>query len=199
VHTSESVCLRRPRRPEPSAARLLCRVASLAAGLAAVLTTACATLAPGMRAGGDTSPAWNGSTFRPESEYMTYMHMLAVAPPATQKSLYQQAARSYREHPTPHSKLRFALALGLLGAPYGDAAKARQLYKELLPAAQAAPAIESLLQIRLSEAQHRLALEERLALLQQRLEKAEAKIQALTTIEQTLEQPAPENRTRSAP
>jgi hypothetical protein len=189
VHTSEFACLRRPRSLKRSAARLLC----MAVGLAAVLTTACTTLAPGMTAGGSTNPVWNGDTFRPESEYTTYMHMLAVAPPATQKSLYQQAARSYREQLTPHSKLRFALALGLLGAPYGDAAKARQLYKEL------PPAIESLLQIRLSEAQHRLALEERLALLQQRLEKAEAKIQALTTLEQTLEQPAPENRTKNAP
>jgi hypothetical protein len=195
VHTSEFACLRRPKSLKRSAARLLC----MAVGLAAVLTTACTTLAPGMTAGGSTNPVWNGDTFRPESEYTTYMHMLAVAPPATQKSLYQQVARSYREQLTPHSKLRFALALGLLGAPYGDAAKARQLYKELLPAAQAAPDIESLLQIRLSEAQHRLALEERLALLQQRLEQAEAKIQALTTIEQTLEQPAADHRTRSAP
>jgi hypothetical protein len=128
------------------------------------------------------------------------MHMLSVAVPETQRSLYQQAAQYYRQEGTPHAKLRFALALGLLDTPYGDVAKAQRLYKELLPPEQAAPPeIEALLRVRLSEARQRLILEERLALLQQDLDKAEAKIQALTTIEKTLEQPIPETKTKAAP
>ncbi|HXG29845.1 MAG TPA: hypothetical protein VNJ47_13480 [Nevskiales bacterium] len=194
MHTSESACHRRRplRTPKTLTALLL--------GLLAAATGGCAGLAPATPRA-SVAPAWTETEFRPVSEYLAYMHMLAVAPPATRKSLYQQAVRSQREQATPHTKLRLALALATLDSPYGDVNKARQLYRELLPSAQSMPEIESLLQVQLAEAQQRLALEERLALMQQRLDKAEAKIQALTTIEQTLDPPAPapENRPRSAP
>lgn len=189
MHISEYVC---PRRPS---LRLSRHAAALLLG-GALLSSGCEILPPAAT-GTEAQPA-QGAAFRPEPEYLTYMHMLAVATPATQKNLYQQAARNYRERATPHDKLRFALALSLLDAPYGDAAKARQLYRELLPPAQPVPPeIESLLQVQLNEIKQRLILEERLALLQQELDKAEAKIQALTTIEQTLEQPAPETKTKA--
>lgn len=191
MRISEYVCPRRPSR------RLSRYSVALLLG-SALLLSACETLAPAAGSRGTQPQPSQGAVFRPEPEYLTYMHMLAVATPATQKTLYQQAARNYREQATPHDKLRFALALSLLDAPYGDAAKARQLYRELLPPAQPVPqAIESLLQVQLNGVGQRLALEERLALLQQELGKAEAKIQALTTIEQTLEQPAPETRTKT--
>jgi hypothetical protein len=192
VHISEFVCPRRPslQAPERPAVLLLC---------IALLLSACQTLSPTVPRTPAQQPSQN-TVFRPEAEYLTYMHMLAVATPAAQKSLYQQAARNYREQATPHDKLRFALALSVLDAPYGDAAKAHQLYKELLPPAQAVPPeIESLLQVQINEAKQRLILEERLALLQQELDKAEAKIQALTTIERTLEQPIPETKTKALP
>jgi hypothetical protein len=150
------------------------------------------------KAARSTSPV--EATFRPEAEYLAYMRALAMAGPAVQKSLYQDSARQFREQPTPHAKLRFALALSLLDAPYGDAIKARQIYKDLLPPAQPLPPqIESLVRVQLQELRYRITLEERLALMQLELDKAEAKIQALTTIERTLEQPVPETKTRAMP
>lgn len=169
---------------------------------AAVLLPACESMAPARTA---TAPATHEPVtmiFRPDHEYFSYMRTLAVAGPAAQKTLYQQAAADYRKQPGPHTRLRLALALSLLAAPYDDAAKARQLFKELLSPAQPQPltlGLESIVQAQINEINHRLVLEERLALLQQELDKAQAKIQALTTIERTLEQPIPETKSKVAP
>ena len=191
MHISEYVC---PRHPSWWRLEIIAALLACAASL-----TACETLSP-TAYHRQSSSGSTAATFRPQAEYLTYMHMLAVALPATQKALYQQTARMFREQATPHDKLRFALALCLLDAPYGDIAKARRLFKELQsPAQTLPPEIESLVQVQLGETKHRLVLEERMALLQQSLDKAEAKIQALTTIEKTLEQSVPETKTKTQP
>lgn len=176
------------------------RAAVLLLLCATALLSACETLAPARTSTVSAAHAPAAEIFRPDHEYLAYMRTLAVAAPTAQKTLYQQAASDYRQQASPHTRLRLALALSLLAAPYDDAAKARQLFKQLLPPAQSLPpALESIVQTQLNEINHRLALEEKLALLQQELDKAEAKIQALTTIERTLEQPIPETRTKVAP
>lgn len=192
MRISESACPR-PRR------RL--RISRFALGGLLVLAwlPAC-QMTPPQASGSPSYSSPSPSEYRPVSEYLSYMHVLAIAQPATHEDLYQQAARFFREQQTPHARLRFALALAMLDPPYGDVAKASKLYKELLPPNGTPPAdIESLMLVRVNEIKHRITLEERLALLQQSLDKAEAKIQALTTIEKTLEQPVTETKPKAAP
>lgn len=140
------------------------------------------------------------SPFKADGEYLAYMRILAQADPSTQKTLLQQATQEHREQASPHSRLRLALALAQLPTPAGDAPKARQLFKEVLPAAQqSSPGLELMIQAEINTLSQRIAMDERLSELQLELDKAKAKIQALTTIEKTLEQPIPEIRPKTAP
>jgi hypothetical protein len=169
---------------------------------AGVLLGGCQTVppSPDRHMHGHSPPPATDTTYWPETHYLGYMHTLTVALPETQKALYQQAEREYREQGTAHAKLRFALTLGLLEDPNGNLAKAQQLYTELLKSGEPMPPqIQSLVQVQLGEARRQRILQEQIALLQEALDKAEAKIKAMSTIEKNLEQPVPESKQKAAP
>lgn len=141
-----------------------------------------------------------------DAEYLAYMRTLSVADAKVSKNLYQQANDEYHKLQTSHTRLRLALTLSLLDPPYGDTDKSIQLFKRLLSPDTSKPyeetlppSLESIVHIRLSELERYQALESENSQLQEELNKAKTKIQALTTIERTLEQPTPETKKKTAP
>jgi hypothetical protein len=150
------------------------------------------------------SPRYAG--YWTDAEYLAYMRTLAVADTNASKSLHQQANDEYRKQPTTHTRLRLALTLSLLSPPYGDTDKSIQLFKRLLSPDPSKPdektlppSLESIVHIRLSELNRYRALQDQTKQLTEQLDKANAKIQALTTIERTLEQPTPETKKKTTP
>ncbi len=157
---------------------------------AALTLTGCETL---QEAGFSPQAPQASGRFDAVKDYLAYMHSLVTASPQRKRRSYQQAAAAYQKNPTPHNQLRLALALSTLGEPYEDLTKARRLLKELSATPERLPAdVKWLVTLQFSAVDQRLALAERNAILRKQLEDAEEKIDALTTIEQTLEQPASE-------
>lgn len=124
-------------------------------------------------------------------QYLAYTQLLASVRPAQQKKVYQQAASAYRRSRTPHNRLRYALTLSVLDSPYGDADQAHRLLEELAAPGTTLPReLLLLVNLQLNSLQQRRTLGARVAILNKAVEDATAKIDALTTIEQKLEQPA---------
>lgn len=123
-------------------------------------------------------------------DYINYARSVSVLSPELRVKRHQQALAEYRQHPEMHSKIRVALVASFLN-PLPDAMEqTRALFKELLqPALAKPPGVAALLEIRLNELDRYLAMQKQAEQLQQELDAAQAKIQALTTIEQTLESP----------
>ena len=126
-------------------------------------------------------------------DYLSYAKLLSAAQLPQQKRVYQQAVAAYRENPTPHRKLRYALTLEVLASPYSDPRRALHLFKELAAAEPPLPEdIRLLVDLQIHALQQRLELTDRVAILNKALQDADAKIDALTDIEQSLEPPASE-------
>lgn len=123
-------------------------------------------------------------------DYINYARSLSALSPELRIKRHQQALADYRQHPEMHSKIRVALAASFL-EPLPDAMEqTRALFKDLLqPTLVKPPGVAALLEIRLNELDRHLAMQKQAELLQQELDAAQAKIQALTTIEQTIKSP----------
>lgn len=173
--------------------RLLRASAGLAAVLALVagslLVSGCETLQEAVTE--EPPPASTGMLTL--EQYLAYTRLLTTVRPAQQKKVYQQAVSAYRRSRTPHNRLRYALTLSVLGSPYGDAKKAHELFKELAGPNTPLPRdLWLLVNLQINALQQRQELTDRVAILSNAVEDAAAKIDALTTIEQKLEQPASE-------
>lgn len=176
----------------------------------AALASGCAVPAPATGQGAARTEhnaiAPSRTGFWTTAEYLAYMRTLSVADASASKHLHQQASDEYSKQATSHTRLRLALTLSLLNPPYGDADKSIMLFKRLLSPdvtkpheVALPPSLESIVHIRLSELNRYRALQEQTTQVKEQLDKANAKIQALTTIERTLEQPTPETKKKTTP
>jgi hypothetical protein len=176
----------------------------------AAFASGCAVPAPATGQGStqtQSDAVTHGRTgFWTTAEYLAYMRTLSVADHSESKNLHQQANDEYSKQQTSHTRLRLALTLSLLNPPYGDTEKSIKLFKRLLSPdttkpheVALPPALESIVHIRLSELNRYQALQDQTTQLKEQLDKANAKIQALTTIERTLEQPIPETKKKTTP
>jgi hypothetical protein len=126
-------------------------------------------------------------------QYLAYARQLSEAQPAQQKQVYQQVAAAYQQNPSPHRKLRYALTLDVLASPYSDPRKALQLFRELAAAQPPLPQeLALLVTLQVHALQRRLELSDRVAILTKALHDADAKMDALTDIEQKLDPPPSE-------
>ncbi len=185
---SELPCPRRRRRA---------RFAPLALVGITLLLSSCAALQqalapepePAPRAGPAPAPTRASGMLRLE-DYLAYARLLSQVQPAEQKKVYQQAISAHQKSPTPHRKLRYALTLEVLASPYSDPRKALHLFKELAAATPPLPReLWLLVNMEVHTLQQRLELTDRVAILTKALHDADAKIDALTDIEQSLERP----------
>lgn len=159
--------------------------------------------------------------------YLELLHRFAKAGPAEQAEIFANIRRDYETTPTPSSQLRYALAVATPGHPSTDSALAQKLLRQLLSAPEAMTPVEHAAaflelqkidrQLALSAENRRLqndsdrAERERLAALNRRLaaeseenarlrkalDDAQAKLDAIATIERqtTVRKPtAPEGR-----
>ena len=159
--------------------------------------------------------------------YLELLHRFAKAGPAEQAEIFANIRRDYESTPTPASQLRYALADATPGHPSTDSALAQKLLRQLLSAPEAMTPVEHAAaflelqkidrQLALSAENRRLqndsdrAERERLAALNRRLaaeseenarlrkalDDAQAKLDAIATIERqtTVRKPtAPEGR-----
>lgn len=159
--------------------------------------------------------------------YLELLHRFAKAGPAEQAEIFANIRRDYESTPTPASQLRYALAVATPGHPSTDSALAQKLLRQLLSAPEAMTPVEHAAaflelqkidrQLALSAENRRLqndsdrAERERLAALNRRLaaeseenarlrkalDDAQAKLDAIATIERqtTVRKPtAPEGR-----
>jgi hypothetical protein len=159
--------------------------------------------------------------------YLELLHRFAKAGPAEQSEILANIRRDYETAPSPSSELRYALAVATPGHPSTDFVLAQRLLRQLLSAPEAMSAVEhaaAFLELQKVDRQIALAAEnrrlqnvsdraerERLAALNRRLaaeteenarlrkalEDAQAKLDAIATIERqtTVRQPtAPEGR-----
>jgi len=139
------------------------------------------------------------ATPTPET-YFDILRQLTGASPAEQLALRQQARTTYREQPDAVNRLRLILMLASDHRSLANLQRARELLAELLAGAEVLPSeLTALLRWQAQQLQGRLQLLEELALLRQQLAEhkvalieAEAKLEALTSIEQTLEATTPE-------
>lgn len=159
--------------------------------------------------------------------YLELLHRFAKAGPAEQAEIFANIRRDYETTPTPSSQLRYALAVATPGHPSTDSGLAQKLLRQLLSAPEAMTPVEhaaAFLELQKIDRQLALSAEnrrlqndsdrterERLAALNRRLaaeseenarlrkalDDAQAKLDAIATIERqtTVRQPtAPEGR-----
>lgn len=174
------------------------RLASLFAAMS-ILLGGCATLREALAPEPEPVPEPRAVAPAPRSStrmlaldnYLAYARLLREAPPAQQKRVSQGAVAAYQQDPTPHRKLRYALTLEVLASPYSDPRKALHLLEELAAATPPLPRdIQLLVDMQVHALRQRLELTDRVAILTKALHDADAKIDALTDIEQNLERPA---------
>ncbi|MDX1499210.1 MAG: hypothetical protein R3176_04905 [Woeseiaceae bacterium] len=149
-------------------------------------------------------------------EYLAELYALAGGDPATQAEIYADAESAATLTPDPQSNLRFAMVLATPGHPESDPARANSMLRELLarpelmtPAELALATVhlkssERLMMLdaeteRLRSANSRAARSEQQALnqrlaaieaenreLRRQLDEAEEKLEAITSIEQSI-------------
>lgn len=191
MHISDYVLHRHPLQPDRRAGTLAW------ASVFALLATGCqwaparspsseAPSAPASIAVGASEPAVENGV----EDHLDYARSLSTQSPELRGKRHQQALTEYRQHPETYYKIRLAIAASFL-EPLPDAMEqTRARFKELLqPSLAKPPGVAALLEIRLNELERHLAMQAQAEQLQQELDAAQAKIQALTTIEQTLETP----------
>jgi hypothetical protein len=133
----------------------------------------------------------------PAVEYVEYARHLSAAEPSARTRLHQEALAQYRQQPDTERKIRVALAASFLEPLPDEMTQTRALFRDLLqPGPAIAPGLAALLEMRLNEMETRLAAQKQAARQQAELDAAQAKIQALTTIEKTLDPPAGGTRGR---
>lgn len=125
----------------------------------------------------------------PAAGYVEYARSLSASEPARRAELHQAALAEYRRQPDTEHKIRLVLAASFLEPLPDEMTQTRQLFRELLHEAPPAPGLEALLEMRLNDLEARLAAQKEAARQRAELEAARAKIEALTTIEKTLEAP----------
>ncbi len=159
--------------------------------------------------------------------FLELLHRFAKAGPAEQSEIFANIRRDYATTPTPSSELRYALAVATPGHPSTDAGLAQKLLRQLLSAPETMTPVEhaaAFLELQKIDRQLALAVDnrrlqndstraerERIAALNRRLaaeteenarlrkslDEAQAKLDAIATIERqtTVRQPtAPEGR-----
>lgn len=122
---------------------------------------------------------------------------LAAASAAEQQRLRQEARSAFRQNPAPGNRLRLALALASDQQSRADLLRAGELLDELLT--QTLPqGLTALLQWQRQQLHNQLQVLDELENLRQQLAEqkvslleAEAKLEALTSIEQTMEDTTP--------
>jgi len=135
--------------------------------------------------------------------YLNTVEQLTRASPAEQLALRQQARSDFRAEPSALNRLRLALMLTSDHQSSPNLLRARELLAELLATAETLPdALVALLRWQDQQLAARLQLHAELASLRQQLAEqkvalieAEAKLEALTSIEQTIEQTTRESVT----
>lgn len=145
-----------------------------------------------------SAPAEDPAVLAQFDAYVNLASQLAEADASGRDAIYLKASQDYAREPSETNKLYLALVLGTAGHTYTDMARADQLLIELEAMnEQRPPVMASLVRMRramfsLTRAAHvqlrSLTRENRD--LQKKLQDAEAKIKALTAIEQKLEAPA---------
>ena len=148
--------------------------------------------------------------------YLTELYNLASGDPATQAEIYADAHSAWQLTPGPQTNLRYALVLATAGHPEADPEQAQSILRELLTQTELMTADEvSLATIHLKSVEQLIvansearrlrastsraaqtqeaATNQRLAIveaenrrLRRDLEDAEAKLEAITTIEQSI-------------
>lgn len=127
-------------------------------------------------------------TTGPAVEYLQYARGLSATEPLGRVRLHQEALAEYRQQPDDHRKVRLVLAASFLEPLPDEMTQTRAMFRDLLQAGPAvSPGLEALLEMRLNEMETRLAAQKLAAQQQAELDAARAKIQALTTIEKTLD------------
>jgi chromosome segregation ATPase len=172
---------------------------------------------------GDLSRLHRPDTGLSAASYLRLLRWLDRTDETERNALYQQASRRCLEEPTALNRLHLALVLSSSKRPSRVAEAIRLLAQLLSEQTPMREEFTDLAQIRLSELRQRLALQEQLAQLEQdmlelhgrythlkqqhaetqvevqrlqgRLEEADAKIRALTSIEKSLER----NKEKSTP